>query len=211
MLNAKKIYDALKAHYPNAKISLKVSNPLETLVAVMLSAQCTDKIVNRVTKSLFKKYKTVEDYANCKLDDLKKDIRQTGFYNSKAKHIKESCRIILEKHNGIVPKTISSLVELPGVGRKTANIVVSSAYGIIEGIAVDTHMARVNYRLGLTKNTNPKKIEQDLMGQLPKKLWYEYPHLIIAHGRSLCKAPVPICSQCFLNKICPKIGVKKKK
>ena len=211
MLTAEKLYSILNKHYPQAKIGLTSNNPLQTLIAVILSAQCTDKRVNIVTKELFKHYRKAEDYAYGELDELKKYIRSTGFFNAKAKNIQNTCKIIVEKHNGNVPETMEKLIELPGVGRKTANIVLTSAYGIISGIPVDTHMIRINYRLGLTKHKDPVKIEQDLMKQLPKELWNKYSHAIIEHGRALCKAPVPICSECFLIDECPRVDVVKSK
>ena len=160
---------------------------------------------------MFKHYHNAEDYAYGDLDELKIFIKSTGFYNAKAKNIQNSCKIIVKIHSGQVPNTMKELIELPGVGRKTANIVLASAHNIISGIPVDTHMIRINYRLGLTKNKDPVKIEQDLMKQLPKKLWNRYSHAIIEHGRALCKAPVPICSKGFLNNDCPKTGVDKSK
>lgn len=211
MLSAEQIYSELKKNYPSAKIALVYSNPLEMLISVILSAQCTDKRVNIVTEELFKKYKTAKDYAYGDIEDLKKIIRSTGFYNAKAKHIQETCKIIVENHYGKVPQTMAELTNLPGVGRKTANIVLSNAYSVLSGIAVDTHVKRISFRLGLTKNTNPEKIEQDLMEKLPKELWNKFTYLVIEHGRTICKAPTPICSKCFLNNECPKYGVKKNK
>ena len=211
MLTAKKVYTILNKEYPKAEIALTHENPLELLISVILSAQCTDKRVNIVTKELFKKYKKAEDYAYGDIDDLKQMIRSTGFYNAKAKNIQNTCKIIVKKHNGKVPQTMEELVKLPGVGRKTANIVLSNAFGILEGIAVDTHVKRITYRLGLTRNNDPVKIEQDLMKLLPKKQWNHYTYLIIEHGRAICKAPTPICSKCVLNKECPKVSVDKSK
>ena len=207
-MNAQYIYNILKKRYPRAKIALKYDNPLNLLIPVILSAQCTDVRVNIVTKELFKKYKKAEDYAYGDIEDLKQMIRSTGFFNAKAKNIQNACRIIVEEYDGIVPQTMEELTALPGVGRKTANIVLSNAFGIIEGIAVDTHMMRVNYRLGLTKNKDPSKIEHDLMEQIPKKEWNHYTYLIIEQGRALCKAPIPLCSKCFMDD-CPKVGVEK--
>lgn len=206
---AEEVVRLLKNEYPKARISLSFSNPVQLLVAVMLSAQCTDKRVNIVTTTLFKKYRTAEDFARADLRTFEQEIRPTGFYRNKARNIINSAGIIVKEFNGKVPDTMEGLLELPGVARKTANIVLSSAYGKVEGIAVDTHMRRVNYRLGLTKNTNPDKIEQDLMQVVPKKLWSTYTYMIIEHGRAVCKAPVPVCSKCVLNKICLKQGVTK--
>ncbi|MBI2143758.1 endonuclease III [Candidatus Woesearchaeota archaeon] len=207
---AGQIINALKKEYPKARISLNSSNPVQLLVSVMLSAQCTDKRVNIVTSKLFIKYKTAADFARADLKTFEQEIRPTGFYRNKARNIIASAKMIENEFNGKVPDTMESLLKLPGVARKTANIVLSNAYGKLEGIAVDTHMKRVNYRLGLTKNANPEKIEQDLMKIIPSKLWNTYAYLIIEHGRAVCKAPVPHCSRCVLNKICPKNGVTKR-
>ncbi|HIG98169.1 TPA: endonuclease III [Candidatus Woesearchaeota archaeon] len=207
---AKEIISALGKEYQNARISLNFSNPMQLLVSVMLSAQCTDKMVNIVTKGLFGKYKTSADFAGADLKALEQEIRPTGFYRNKARNVINAAKMIINDFNGKVPDTMESLLELPGVARKTANIVLSNAYGKLEGIAVDTHMRRVNYRLGLTKKTDPDKIEQDLMKIIPKRLWSSYTHLIIRHGRAVCKASVPHCSRCVLNGICPKEGVTKK-
>ena len=211
MDNIKKMISILKKKYPQAKISLRNKNPVQLLIAVILSAQCTDKRVNIVTKDLFKKYRTVKDFANTDLRELEKDIRSTGFYRNKAKNIKNTCKILIEKHNGKIPDTMEELLELPGVARKTANIVLNNAFGKIEGIAVDTHVLRNSFRLGMTKNKNPVKIEQDLMKMFPKNQWNKITYLLIEHGRALCKAPTPICSECLLNKLCPKNGVIKSK
>jgi len=197
------IIELLEKEYPEAKTALHYSSPLEILVATILSAQCTDKRVNIVTKSLFKKYKTAEDYANADLAELEQDIRSTGFYRNKAKNIKGSGRMLVEKFNSQVPRTMSELIELPGVARKTANIVLSNAYGVIEGIAVDTHVRRLSKRLGLTENKNPDKIEKDLMLIVPKSHWKRITNLLIFHGRNVCMARKPKCSVCSLNKICP--------
>ncbi|MFC1486814.1 endonuclease III [Thermoproteota archaeon] len=198
-----KIIELLEKDYPKAKTVLKYTNPLEILVATILSAQCTDRRVNIVTKSLFKKYKTTEDYANSDLDELEKDIRSTGFYRNKAKNIKKSSQVLVNKHDSKVPSTMEELIELPGVARKTANIVLSNAFGIIVGIAVDTHVRRLSIRLGLTENTNPNKIEVDLMEIVPKVYWKRINNLLIFHGRNICMARKPKCNVCNLNKICP--------
>jgi len=197
------IIELLEKEYPEAKTALHYSSPLEILVATILSAQCTDKRVNIVTKSLFKKYKTAEDYAKADLAELEQDIRSTGFYRNKAKNIKNAGRMLVEKFNSQVPRTMSELIELPGVARKTANIVLSNAYGIIEGIAVDTHVRRLSKRLGLTENKNPNKIEADLMLIVPKSHWKRINNLLIFHGRNVCMARKPKCNICSLNKICP--------
>jgi endonuclease-3 len=193
----------LEEEYPKAKTALHYSSPLEILVATILSAQCTDKRVNIVTKSLFKKYRTPEDYANADLGELEQEIRSTGFYRNKAKNIKNAGRMLVEKFDSKIPQTMEEIIELPGVARKTANIVLSNAYGVIVGIAVDTHVRRLSKRLGLTENTNPDKIEADLMQIVPKSHWKSITNLLISHGRNVCKARKPKCSICILNKICP--------
>jgi len=198
-----KIVELLEKDYPDAKTALHYTSPLEILVATILSAQCTDKRVNIVTKSLFKKYKTAEDYANADLGELEEDVRSTGFYRNKAKNIKRSGRMLVEKYDSQVPRTMNELLELPGVARKTANIVLSNAYGVIEGIAVDTHVRRLSKRLGLTENKNPNKIEADLMLIVPKSHWKRITDLLIFHGRNVCMAKKPKCSLCGLNKLCP--------
>jgi endonuclease-3 len=198
-----KIIELLEMEYPQAKTALHYTSPLEILVATMLSAQCTDKRVNIVTKSLFKKYRIAEDYANADLAELEEAVRSTGFYKNKAKNIKRSGRMLVEKFNSQVPRTMDELLELPGVARKTANIVLSNAYGIIEGIAVDTHVRRLSKRLGLTENKNPDKIEADLMLIVPKSHWKRITDLLIFHGRNVCMARKPKCNLCSLNKMCP--------
>jgi endonuclease-3 len=198
-----KIIELLEKEYPKAKTALHYTSPLEILIATMLSAQCTDKRVNIVTKSLFKKYKTAEDYANADLREFEEDIRSTGFYKNKAKNIKNAGRMLVERFNSQVPRTMDELLELPGVARKTANIVLSNAYGVIEGIAVDTHVRRLSKRLELSENKNPDKIEADLMLIVPKSHWKRITDLLIFHGRNVCMARKPKCSLCILNKICP--------
>lgn len=198
-----KIIELLEPEYPDAKTALHYVNPLEMLVATILSAQCTDKQVNIVTKALFKKYRTAEDYANADSSELEQDIRSTGFYRNKAKNIKNTCRLLIEKYDSQVPRTMEELLELPGVARKTANIVLSNAYGIIEGVAVDTHVRRLAQRLGLTKNKYPNKIEADLMRNVPKSQWKRIADLLIFHGRNVCIARKPKCSSCSLNQVCP--------
>ncbi len=197
------ILEILEKTYPTAKVALNFSNPLEILVATILSAQCTDKRVNLVTQELFKKYKTPEDYANSDIKELESDIKTSGFYRAKSKNIRNACKMIVEKFNSKVPKTMEELTTLPGVGRKTANIVLSNAYGIVEGIAVDTHVARVSKRLGLTKWDDPDKIEQDLMRIIPRELWFYFTYRTIEHGRNICMARRPLCASCSLNKVCP--------
>jgi len=196
------IIKLLKKAYPDAKIALNYSNPLELLIATMLSAQCTDERVNQVTKLLFKKYRTVEDYAKADLKELEADIRSTGFYHNKARNIKNSCIMIVEQFNSKVPDKMEDLLQLPGVARKTANIVLSNAYGVVEGIAVDTHVSRLAQRLGLTGKRDPEKIEEDLMNLVPRSEWFAFTYLLIDHGRKICHAKKPLCSECLLNKIC---------
>ena len=198
-----KIIELLEKEYPAAKTALHYTKPLEMLIATILSAQCTDKRVNIVTKSLFKKYLTAEDYANADSSELEQDIRSTGFFRNKAKNIKNTCRLLVEKYDSQVPRTMEELLELPGVARKTANIVLSNAYGIIEGVAVDTHVRRLAQRLGLTKNKYPNKIEADLMRNVPKSQWKRIADLLIFHGRNVCIARKPKCSSCSLNQVCP--------
>jgi endonuclease-3 len=198
-----KIIELLEKEYPDAKTALNYRNPLELLVATILSSQCTDKRVNTVTEALFKKYKTAEDSANADLKDLEKYVRPTGFYRNKAKNIKKSGHILVEKFNSQVPGTMDEMIELPGVARKTANIVLSNAYGVVAGIAVDTHVRRLSQRLGLTENKNTDKIERDLMDIVPKTRWEKITDLLIFHGRNVCMARKPECGLCILNKICP--------
>lgn len=205
------IITLLKKKFPKAKIALKFSNHIHLLVSVILSAQCTDKMVNKVTSILFKKYKTAKDFANADLKTFEQEIKSTGFYRNKAKNIINACKLIEKEYDGKIPKTMEEMLLLPGVARKTANIVLWNAHKIKSGIPVDTHVKRISYRLGLTKNTNPDKIEQDLIKIVSKEQWGSYPYLIIEHGRKTCKAPVPICSECNLIKLCPKNGVTKSK
>lgn len=198
-----KIIELLEKEHSEARIALHYSNPLELLVATILSAQCTDERVNMVTRDLFKKYTKAQDYANADLKVLEQDVRSTGFYHNKAKNIKNCCRMIVEKYNSQVPKTMEELLELPGVARKTANIVLANAFGIIEGIAVDTHVRRLARRLGITEKEDPNKIEIDLMNIVPKECWARITDLLIFHGRKICTAKKPKCNACVLNKICP--------
>ena len=197
------IIDLLEKEHPDAKIALKFSNPLELLIATILAAQCTDERVNQVTRSLFKKYRTAEDYANADLATLEQDIKPTGFYRKKAQRIKEVCRILVEKFNSEVPRSMDELLSLPGVARKTANIVLSNAYGIDEGIIVDTHVFRLAKRLGLTESKTREKIEEDLMKIVPKEKWKRFADLLIFHGRRVCKAKNPQCGICVLKNLCP--------
>ncbi|GIX50202.1 MAG: endonuclease III [Limisphaera sp.] len=197
---------ALRRTYPNAHCELEYSNPLELLIATVLSAQCTDKRVNEVTRSLFRKYRTAEDYARAPLSELEEAIRPTGFYRNKAKNIQACCRALVERHGGQVPRTMEELTALDGVGRKTANVVLGNAFGINEGIVVDTHVRRVARRLGLTRHTDPDKIEQDLMQQVPRELWTRFSHWLIWHGRRRCLARKPDCDHCELRHLCPSAG-----
>ncbi len=199
----KKLLPLLKKHYKNSKCALNYKNSFELLVATILSAQCTDERVNIVTEKLFKKYKTVKDYANADIREFEKDIYSTGFYRNKAKNIIATARIINDTYKGRVPKDFDKLLELPGVARKTANCVMGNAFNIPSGVVVDTHVSRITQRLGLTKNTDPNKIEQDLMKIIPKSKWIDFSHMLIWHGRNLCDARRPKCEICFLNRICP--------
>jgi endonuclease III len=199
----KQILAILKRAYPDAKCSLNYRNPLELLVATILSAQCTDTRVNIVTKALFAKYKSAADFADSLQEELERDIQSTGFYRNKAKSIRAMARSLIDKHGGKVPDTMEELVDLAGVGRKTANVVLGNAFGKDEGVVVDTHVARLSHRLGLTKHTDPIKIERDLMELVPKSDWTIWPHLLIHHGRAICVARKPKCNQCLLNELCP--------
>ena len=198
-----KIIELLEKQYPNAKTALNYTNPLEILVATMLSAQTTDVQVNRVTQKLFKKYHSPEDYANADLKELEQDIHSTGFYHNKARNLQNCCKLLVDKFHSQVPKTMKELLELPGVARKTANIVLYNAYGTVVGIAVDTHVRRLSERLGLTQQKDQDKIEQELMQLTPKEKWMELTDLLIFHGRQICTAKKPQCQICVLNKICP--------
>jgi endonuclease III len=200
---ASEVTSRLKAEYPDARTELDWSNPLELLVATILSAQTTDVQVNRVTESLFSKYRTAEDYAASTPDELEEDIRPTGFYRNKARSLRGMASALVEEHGGEVPRTMSELVALPGVGRKTANVVLGNAFGTNEGIVVDTHVRRVSGRLGLTEGSDPVKIEQDLMEIVPEGDRTIFSHLLILHGRRTCKARKPDCPNCILNDICP--------
>lgn len=197
------IIDILKKEYPDVKgTALHYTNPLELLVATILSAQTTDERVNVVTKDLFKKYRKAEDYANASLEELQNDIKSINFYRNKARYIKQCCQIIAEEYNGKVPDTMEELLKLPGVSRKTANVVLSNAYRKDEGIVVDTHVMRLSQRLGLTKEKNRDKIEEDLMKKFPKEKWFDLANLLIAHGRKICKAKKPLCEKCVIRSFC---------
>ena len=198
-----KILLRLKKKFGEPHTALSHKKPLDLLMAVILSAQCTDAQVNRVTPALFRRFKTAEDYANAGLPEIESYIRPTGFYRSKAKSLKETGRIIAERFHGKVPKTMEELTQLRGVARKTANIVLTEGFGIVEGIAVDTHVKRLSWRLGLSKNRDPVKIEQDLMKLFPRAEWEDISMLLILHGRQTCFARKPKCGECKLQKLCP--------
>ena len=201
-----RIIAGLKRAYPNAYCELNHSNPLELLVATILSAQCTDKQVNIVTADLFKKYRTAADYAEAPLAELEQDVRRIGLYRNKAKNIQAACRKLVERHGGEVPRTMKELYELDGVGRKTANVVLGNAFGINVGIVVDTHVGRLSNRLGLTNETDPVKIEQALMRLVPQTEWTQFSHWLIWHGRRRCAARNPDCADCELAVLCPSKG-----
>ena len=201
--HATNIIQRLRKQFPSAKIVLNFSNHWELLVAVILSAQCTDKKVNEVTEKLFMKYRTLEDYIKVSQEEFEKDIHSTGFFRAKAKNILAAAKMLKEKFGGKLPKTIAEMITLPGVARKTANVVLGNAYGIFEGIAVDSHVRRLSQRLGLSSQNNPVKIEQDLMNLIPKKDWFQTTYLLINHGRAICTAKDPRCDLCPLKSICP--------
>ena len=193
----------LRRIYPDAKCSLDFSNPLELLVATQLSAQCTDERVNLVTRDLFQKYRSAEDYATVSQEELEQDIRSTGFYRNKAKNIRAACQLLITNYDGEVPSTMADLLKLPGVARKTANVVLGNAFGIIEGFVVDTHIGRLARRFGWTTHEDPVKVEQDLMRLVPRQDWLDLSHLMIFHGRAICQSRKPLCQQCTLSKLCP--------
>lgn len=198
------ILTLLRKQYPDAKgTALNFSNALELLVATILAAQCTDEKVNQVTKVLLKRYRTPKDYAEADLEELQEIIKPTGFYRSKSKFIKAAAKKLVEDFDSEIPRSIEEMTKLPGVARKTANIVLSNAYGIIEGVAVDTHVMRLSKRFGLTEQKNRDKIERDLMNLFPKEHWFELTNLLIVHGRSACTARRPKCGECVVNELCP--------
>ncbi len=199
----------LKKEYPNAKYYLNFSNPIELLVAAILSAQTRDEVVNACTSNLFKKYKNVKDFANADLNTLINYIKTISFAGNKAKNIKAACKVLVEEYNNNIPKTIEELTRLPGIGRKTANTILINAYGIVNGIPVDTWVQKVSYRLGWTKNKNPDKIEQDLMKIIPEKDWGKLAYILKTHGKAICRSPYPYCNKCPANRLCSKQGVTK--
>ena len=206
-----KLYSELCLLYPKAKTALSFISPWQMLVATILSAQCTDKRVNEITSVLFSEYPDIDDYLNMRKETLIKHIRSAGFYNNKAKNIMSAARKINSDFSGKVPRSIKELVTIPGVARKTANVVLSNAFGISEGIAVDTHVKRLAFRLALTKEKDPVKIELELMRQFESETWSNLTHVLIEHGRSVCKAAIPACTKCSLAAICEKKGVDKSK
>ncbi len=197
------IVERLTEEYPDSTISLRYSSRLELLVAVVLSAQCTDKRVNKVTSELFKKYTAPEDYADADVDELADDIYSITYHNQKAGYLRDACRVMVEEYDGEVPDTMDDLISLPGIGRKTANVVLQHGHDIIEGIVVDTHVQRLARRLGLTEARTPRAIEAELMEIVPEDAWVQFTHLLIDHGRAVCTARSPSCDECVLEDICP--------
>jgi endonuclease III len=205
----RRIVIGLQKTYPDAHCELDHTNPLELLIATILSAQCTDKCVNLVTADLFKRYRYAADYARAPLPDLERAIKRTGFFRNKAKSLKSCCQALVERHGSQVPRTMEELTQLGGVGRKTANVVLGNAYGINCGVVVDTHVARLSQRLGLTRETAPEKIEQVLMKLVPQEQWMMFSHWLIWHGRRRCSARNPDCAGCEIKALCPQVGVPK--
>lgn len=199
-----KIVEALEKEYDDAKCSLDYDTPLHLLIAVMLSAQSTDAMINKITPKLFSELNTAKDFAECDILKLESLIKSSGFYHNKAKNIKSACKVIHEKYNDEVPQTMEELISLPGVGRKTANVVLLNAFNICEGIAVDTHAKRITNRLGLSDNDDPLKIEQDLLKKIPQKNWYKMNHLFVYHGRATCTSRKPDCENCCVKNWCAK-------
>ena len=197
------VLDRLHEEYPDTGISLQFSNRLELLVAVVLSAQCTDERVNKVTADLFEKYQSPEEYAEADQDELAEDLNSVTYYNNKAEYIRTACQQIVEEHGGEVPDTMSALTDLPGVGRKTANVVLQHGHDVVEGVVVDTHVQRLTRRLGVTESERPPDIEGELMELVPEGEWQQLTHLLISHGRAVCTARNPDCGDCVLEDICP--------
>jgi len=206
---AKKAIEELEKAYPNAKYYLNFSTPIELLVAAILSAQTHDEVVNAVTPELFKRFKSAKEYASASPEELLRYIGRVTYAGNKAKNIIEACKIIENKYNGKVPDTMEELIELPGIGRKTANTILINAYNKIEGIPVDVWVLKLSYRIGLSKNTKPELVEQDLMKIVDKKYWHNIAYVLKQHGKAVCKSAVPECSKCVISKICPKNGVTK--
>ncbi|MFO0944467.1 MAG: endonuclease III [Planctomycetota bacterium] len=204
---ARAIARGLAKLYPDAKCALEYQNPLQLLIATILSAQCTDVRVNMVTPALFQRYPTVDDFAQADLPELESLIQSTGFFRNKAKNIKGCCQLIVEKHGGKVPRTLEELIELPGVARKTANVVLGNAFDT-PGITVDTHVGRLSRRMGLTKHEDPVKVETDLGKLIPQQDWTMFSHRMIYHGRQVCAARKPLCATCAIETLCSRIGVK---
>ena len=208
--HAAQIVRRLKAAYPDARCALDFETPFELLVATILSAQCTDTRVNIVTKDLFHKYPDAKAFAAARLPELERAIQSTGFFRNKAKNIKACCGELVESHGGQPPRDLDAMVKLAGVGRKTANVVLGTAFGIPSGVVVDTHVTRLARRMGMTRHSDPVKIERDLMAQLPKREWVDFAHRMIHHGRRICVARQPKCESCTLADVCPRIGVAKR-
>jgi endonuclease-3 len=206
---ASAIAEGLKRAYPDAHCELNFTNPLELLIATILSAQSTDKQVNVVTEDLFKKYRTAADFANTEVSELEKDISRIGLFRNKAKSIRACCKLLVAQHHGEVPRTMEELTALPGVGRKTANVVLGNAFDLQEGVVVDTHVARLSERLGLTKEIKPEKIEADLMKLIPRQDWTMFSHWLIWHGRRRCFARNPQCGECEVRELCPSRDIGK--
>jgi endonuclease-3 len=206
---ARTVLARLGAAYPDVRCALNHENPLQLLVATILSAQCTDERVNRVTPALFARYRTAAAYADAPPAELERLIQSCGFFRNKARAIRGCCRAIADRHHGRVPQTMAELVALDGIGRKTASVVLGVAYGIAEGVVVDTHVTRLSRRLGFTRQANPEKIEQALMAIVPQPDWIDFSHLLIWHGRRRCLARKPDCANCELGDVCPRIGVAK--
>jgi len=198
-----KIIKLLKRAHPDAKCALHHSNAFELLIATILSAQCTDERVNKVTADLFRKYRKPEDYLKVPATELQEDIRTTGFFRNKTKSIQGACKMLVEEFDGEVPQSMAELLKLPGVARKTANVVLGVAYAKAEGVVVDTHVSRLSHRLKLTRHKDAGKIEKDLMEIVPRKNWIEFAHLLIFHGRRICKARRPLCEECVVEELCP--------
>lgn len=204
------VAEGLRQEYPDAECALRHKNAFQLLIATILSAQCTDERVNMVTPELFRRWPTPKELADAPLEEIQKVIQPTGFFRAKAKSIKGCCQGLVDRHGGKVPRELEELVELPGVGRKTANVVLGTAYDIPSGVVVDTHVSRLTGRLGMTSNKDAVKIERDLMRLLPPEEWIMFSHRLIHHGRRICKARKPLCGNCVLSQLCPKIGVTEK-